>query len=127
MRALVKIMMSGLLVWSSFAIAITDPGKTIMVDHKDKQFVVTLASTPSTGFSWLLENYDIDKVKLVKHEYIAPVKSMPGKSGVEEWTFAISPEITVGPQLTKIGLINARLWDVSNTMNKETTFTVVIY
>ena len=52
---------------------------------------------------------------------------MPGKSGVEDWTFMINPEITAGPQMTKINLVNARMWDVNNTLSKEVTFTVVIY
>lgn len=127
MRTFIKFLMYASLTLDSLAMAVTDSGKTIMVDHKDKQFVISLASTPSTGFSWLLDSYDLNKIKLVEHRYIAPAKSMPGKSGTEDWVFAVNPAITAGPQVIKIGLIHARMWDVENTMSKNLIFTIVIY
>lgn len=104
----------------------TNPNKTIMVDQKDQTFTITMASTPSTGFTWLLNAYNPNFLTLTKHQYVASSKNMPGASGVENWTFSVNPAIIAGPQVTKITMINARMWDVDNTTSKETTFTVVI-
>jgi len=106
---------------------ITDPTKTILVDQISKQFTITLPSTPSTGFSWLLESYDPNFVKLIKHTYVAPTQAMPGASGVENWTFEVELDEVAGPQLTRIQFINARMWEANQPSNKKANFTVVLY
>ncbi|MES2203820.1 MAG: protease inhibitor I42 family protein [Pseudomonadota bacterium] len=106
---------------------ITDPNKTILVNQMNNQFTITLASTPSTGYSWLLESYNPNFIKLVEHEYVAPIKNMPGTSGVENWTFEVQLKQIAGPQLTQINFVNARMWDVNNTTAKKTNFTIVLY
>lgn len=108
-------------------VSISDPQKTIMVDQISKQFTLTLPSTPSTGFSWLLQSYDPHFVKLIKHNYVAPANEIPGASGVEHWTFEIAMDEIAGPQLTQINFIYARMWDVNHTLSKKADFTVVLY
>ena len=133
MRHLIKTLFFSTIFFSSLAIAtkmnitptVTSHARTIMVDQDERTFTITLASTPSTGFTWLLSAYNTDLLILTKHQYIPPSKNMPGASGVENWTFTVNPGIIAGPQMTKITLINARMWDVNNT-NASTTFTVVI-
>lgn len=107
--------------------SITDPNKTILVDQKNKQFTITLASTPSTGFSWLLESYNSNLLQLTAHQYVAPNKNKPGASGVESWTFKIQSRNIAGPQLAHIHFIYARMWDVNNTTIKNTDFTIALY
>ncbi len=133
MRVFIKLFFFVCLLTSSLSIAtpndapsISNPEKTIIVDQKNREFTITLTSTPSTGFSWLLESYDINFVKLIKHNYSAPTETALGAAGAEHWTFAIAPEIVAGPQVTKVSLIQARMWDVKNTTSKKTVFTVVI-
>ncbi len=106
---------------------ISNPNNTILVDQINNQFTITLAATPSTGYSWLLESYNPNFVKLVKHAYVAPTKVAPGESGVENWTFQVQLEDVAGPQLTQINFVKARMWDVKKTTTKKTAFTVVLY
>lgn len=129
MRHLIKIMFYIFLSLSPLTFAaITDPAKTIMVGQEESLFTITLASNPSTGFTWLLESYDSNLLKVVKHEYVAPdnKNNKVGTAGVENWTFTAKSKIP-GPQVTKITLIHARPWDVNNTTAKKADFTVVLY
>ena len=106
---------------------VSNPNKTILVNQINKQFTITLASTPSTGYSWILESYNPNFIKLVEHEYVAPTKTMPGASGVENWTFETQLEDVAGPQLTEVHFINARMWEANKTAAKKADFTVVLY
>lgn len=123
-----------LLLLSSYTFAakttsqITNPDKTIATSQKKPSFTITLAATPSTGFSWLLESYDLNLLTLVKHEYVAPgnPNNKVGITGVENWTFTTKPNVIIGPQVTRITLINARPWDVNNTTHEKATFTIVM-
>ncbi|MBP9726369.1 MAG: protease inhibitor I42 family protein [Gammaproteobacteria bacterium] len=134
MQNIIKLFLFACLLSSSLSIAaistdapsVTNPEKTIIVDKENQEFTIILASTPSTGFSWLLESYDINLVKPIKHDYNAPAKTALGAAGVERWVFAASPEIIAGPQVTTITLIQARMWDIKNTTSKKSVFTVVI-
>lgn len=135
LRHLIKTIVCTALLLSSTAFAattnntssITDPNKTMTVDHTQKQFTITLASTPSTGFSWLLDSCDFNMITPIKHEYISSPQSTPGASGVESWTFKIQSKNIAGPQLAHIHFIYARMWDVNNTTIKKADFTVVLY
>jgi len=53
------------------------------------EIVVTLASNPTTGYSWTEQAVirDDTVLKQTRHRYIAPDKSLPGAGGKEEWTF----------------------------------------
>lgn len=135
LRDLTKIVIGIFLILSTSTFAATtqesqptsDPTKTIMVDQISKQFTLSLPSTPSTGYSWLLKSYNPDFIKLIKHEYVASTQGMPGASGVENWTFKIALEEVAGPQLTKIDFIYARMWEANQPSNKKANFTVVLY
>ncbi|PIZ03400.1 MAG: hypothetical protein COY58_09570 [Gammaproteobacteria bacterium CG_4_10_14_0_8_um_filter_38_16] len=63
------------------------PKNPIVVSQKNPQFIITLASNPSTGFSWKLLSYDKNLVQFVKHQYIAPHTKLLGAPGYEVWTF----------------------------------------
>jgi predicted secreted protein len=108
------------------ALPFSNPQKSIVVTQADPQFTISLASNPTTGYSWFLESYDANLLSLVKHKYNRPAAPMPGAGGFETWVFAVKPEAFAAPQITKINLMYARPWNL-NDNNKKTGFTVVIH
>jgi inhibitor of cysteine peptidase len=48
---------------------------------------VTLASNPSTGYSWVLKTLDAKVVEQTAQKFVPPENQIPGKGGQEVWTF----------------------------------------
>jgi len=104
----------------------SDPAKSIMVEKSNPQFTITLASNPTTGYSWYLVKYDKALISLVKHEYQPPEHNMPGAGGKEIWTFKINDTGFAAPQISKIDLLYARPWNLKDN-SKQLEFTVVTH
>jgi len=102
----------------------SDPAKTIIVTPKTPQFTITLASNPTTGYSWLLYHYNPFLVQIVKHVYRPPTSTLVGAGGTDIWIFKLKPAAFAAPQITKISLIHARPWNVKDNPSKI-TFMVV--
>lgn len=99
---------------------------SLILSQENPSVTISLDSNPSTGFIWLLENYDAHLLKLVKHEYIpAKLEKGMGAAGVEKWVFVLNTKL-IAPQLTHIVLIHARPWDVEKSRLDEKVFNVVI-
>jgi len=79
-------------------------GETIGI-HRGTTVIVTLASNPSTGYSWKLDAGGGRVVRLVSHRYVPPAKQVPGAGGREVWRFVAS---TRGA--TKLALGYLRPW-----------------
>jgi predicted secreted protein len=89
---------------SSFA-AVTDFQKPILVKKSQRTFNIILKSNPTTGYIWVLNQFDALMVKPMKRIYHAPVtnathKAFVGASGYEEWRFMLNKPTV--PILTKI-------------------------
>jgi len=61
-------------------------GRTVAVGP-GTAIAVTLASNPSTGYSWKLVAGDGRVVHLLSHHYVPPKKALPGAGGSEVWRF----------------------------------------
>lgn len=101
----------------------TDPAKAIIVSQKEPQFTITLASNPTTGYSWFLRKYNTQFVKVVNHVYHPPISQIAGAGGKEQWTFALNPAAFTAPHLLKINLLYARPWNLQDN-SKSVVFTV---
>ncbi len=102
----------------------SDPGKSILVERTIPQFSISLASNPTTGYSWHLLNYDRNLMMLTNHVYQAPTGNRPGAGGKETWTFQVNDEGFIAPQVGKITLLYARPWNLKDN-SKQVEFTVV--
>lgn len=69
----------------------SDPAQPIKVVRVAPIFTITLASNPSTGYSWVATKYDPNFLKVVKHTYYPPAKQMPGAGGKEVWIVRVEP------------------------------------
>src|SRR3990172_6384423 len=75
-------------------------------------FSIVLHSNPTTGYLWVLKNYDSNLISPVSRKFYPPVnKKLMGAPGYEKWTFRVKPSGFIVPQLTGITLIYLRPWD----------------
>ena len=85
-----------------------------------EQFVITLESNPTTGYSWQLGSpLDESVVKLVGSEFKQPDTKLIGAGGKESWTFQ-----GVGPGRTSIRLDYVRPWETNVPPARSETFVV---
>jgi inhibitor of cysteine peptidase len=87
-----------------------------------QEFKVTLASNPTTGYSWALAKpLDEKIVKLVTNVYVAPETRLVGAGGNQIWTFKAA-----GEGKTEIALKYVRPWETNVAPVKTTNFPVVV-
>ena len=83
---------------------------TFQVDGSKPQFVVTLASNPTTGFQWVVTTYDKTQFHLVSSHYITPVTKLIGRGGNMTFTFALIKGKHY-PKTTEMVFTYARPWE----------------
>lgn len=52
-----------------------------------ERHIFDLESNPSTGFSWVVQDFDATILKLVSQIYLAPEEEIPGAGGNDRFTF----------------------------------------
>lgn len=109
---------------SNSAPEVYDLSRTAIVIHKKQSsFTIRLPSNPTTGYTWLLRDYDKSLITPVKHEFEAPKKHLVGAPGVEVWVFRAKPDAFTAPHRTEIRMIYARPWEIEKDV-KEVIFVV---
>ncbi len=93
---------------------VSDPSKPILVKSGSPVVKIIIASNPTTGYSWFLQNYDDKLITPICHEYIAPMAKMPGAGGYEEWIFKVNNDAFIVPHLMSISLVYTRPWEMKN-------------
>ena len=120
MKKYVRILCLGLLLGvistnaanNEIEVVFTNPLKTIVVKQSKPVFSIVLHSNPTTGYLWVLKNYDSNLISPVSRKFYPPVnKKLMGATGYEKWTFRVKPSGFIVPQLTGITLIYLRPWD----------------
>lgn len=81
---------------------------TINVPTGKAQFSISLASNPTTGYSWFIQSYDKAYLQLSSHAYLPPQNHRIGAGGLEIWRFKI---INPALQKTVIHFQYARSWN----------------
>jgi len=85
-----------------------------------QDFVITLASNPSTGYSWRLAERLPSMLKLQSKRYIPPKVQIIGGGGTEEWTFK-----SVRSGRVTIILEYVRPWEKNSPPAKQRIFSIV--
>jgi inhibitor of cysteine peptidase len=97
-------------------------GQTFIVTA-GQTFNVTLASNPTTGYSWALAKpLDAKLLTLVTNIYQRPETRLVGAGGQEVWTFKADG----GEGRTDIALKYVRPWETNIPPVQTTNFVVVI-
>lgn len=104
--------------------AIYDENKPAITVAKDQPvFILRLAANPTTGYVWLLKDYDKTLLVPVKHQYQAPNTKLIGAPGFDLWTFRVKSEAFTVPHRTSILMAYARPWE-SDKSGKDVEFVV---
>ena len=87
-----------------------------------KEFVISLESNPTTGYSWDFSSPpDPEVVELLDAAYRPPATPRIGAGGKQVWTFR-----AVGPGETGIALKYLRPWEEGVPPARRAVFTVVV-
>lgn len=100
----------------------TDAKKPILVKKNKPEFTIVIKSNRSTGYQWLLAE-DSDLIVPVSQVYHRSDSKLMGAPGYEVWTFKVKPKGFTVPQILKLKLRYARIWNLHD--GKELEFKVV--
>lgn len=92
-----------------------DAKQAITVSKNQPVFILKLASNPTTGYVWLLKNYDKSLIVPVKHQYQAPNTKLIGAGGFDLWTFRVKADAFTVPHQTSILMSYARPWEADKS------------
>ncbi len=106
-RIWMGVLAAGLLGLGTGAVADVVNDKTEMEVPAGREFTITLASNPTTGYSWQLAGAPDEKIaKLVGSKFNAPQTDLVGAPGEEVWTFT-----AVAPGKTTLTFHYVRPWE----------------
>lgn len=83
----------------------------IVVLPKQPEFTIKLKSNATTGYSWVLREYDANLISPVKHSYVAGTTGLIGAPGYEYFVFKVKPLAFTVPHETTIRLFYDRPWE----------------
>jgi predicted secreted protein len=85
----------------------------VTVTKQNPSFVLKLSANPTTGYTWILKEYDKVLITPVKHEYQVSKsnKGLVGAPGFDYWTFKVKPAAVVGSLNTKLKMVYVRPWE----------------
>ena len=90
---------------------------TMNVDPSAKEFKVTLAANPTTGYQWSVKEYDKTLLKLKSSNYQRPQSKLIGAGGQMVYTFVLRKGQHY-PQQTKMLFSYARAWEPSSATSQ---------
>jgi inhibitor of cysteine peptidase len=106
----------------AFAVSAADQDAKPITVTAGQTFNVTLASNPTTGYSWALAKpLDPKLLTLVTNIYQRPETRLVGAGGNEVWTFKAA-----GEGRTDISLKYVRPWETNVPPVRTTNFVVVV-
>lgn len=83
---------------------------TVTVDPSATGFVVTLPSNPTTGYQWVLTQYDKRLFKLMNSHYDAPKTRLLGAGGQMNFNFSLI-KAKVYPSMSQMIFTYRRPWE----------------
>jgi inhibitor of cysteine peptidase len=121
---LVTFLLSSCTISGDIMLDENDNGRKIQLSQ-DEDFIITLASNPSTGFSWQVAEIDESILRQVgESEYVIsdqPNQPIPGEGGKEVFRF-----VTVSPGKTTLSLFYTRPWEETDEPEKSFSIEVSV-
>src|SRR3990167_6564655 len=96
----------------------TQNNKPLILTAENPAITITLPSNPTTGFTWSIQKYDTNLLKLVSQKYTPPNSRLMGAPGIQQYTFQA---IQTGYSVTQVGhvvLQYARQWTTVGATQK---------
>ena len=91
---------------------------SIQVKPNAKQFSITLASNPTTGYQWSVVDYDKNLLNLSQSQFKKAQSKLIGAGGTMVFTFVLKLH-KIYPASTEIQFKYARAWDVKSASFKK--------
>jgi len=88
--------------------------KTLIVQHGQNTVTVKLDANATTGYQWLLGDYDHNLLTLLGYTYQAPQTQRIGAGGQAVFTFHVNSALFTGPQVAKLMFHYVRPWQYSD-------------
>ena len=102
----------------------------VFVGPDNPDFKIIIKANPSTGYQWLLHNYNADLLSPVKSSYQDDPKLPKAQNlgaGVNQvWEFKIDDQAFAVPTITEISFVHLRPWDVTNSLSPKDDLVVKI-
>lgn len=108
---------------TSASLPYTDANKPILITKQVNEFKINLPSTPGTGYSWRLKDYDATVLTPISQTFMAPDTNKPGAPGVESFLFQINQNAFNVKRVSTITFIYVRPWNMD--VAKTLTFNVI--
>lgn len=105
---------------SFYAHAYDEDLKNIEIKPGQKHFSISLKANLTTGYVWVIKQYNTSYLRLIGSKYIPDKPSLIGSGGHMQFNFAIKPKITL-PQRTDIKFVYTRPW-----MHNTGTFKTIV-
>jgi len=117
--------LTGLISMNCFAQATvyTDTTKPITVSKASDEFIISLESNPSTGYTWFLKDFKNNLIELKSHDYQPPKDTKVGAPGRDVWEFEMEDKAFVAPQMIDLTFVYTKPWDLKT--QKQEVFTVL--
>ncbi|KTD36782.1 secreted protein [Legionella nautarum] len=109
-----------LLVLMEISQAATADNMTINVTTTQSNFLISLASNPTTGYRWIVTGYDKSLLHLMSSKYIPPQSKLMGAGGQMQFIFELMPDASF-PASTNIYLKYAQPWEPKKGTSKTVT------
>lgn len=83
---------------------------TVNVQANENQFQIILPSNPSTGYQWVLSQYDKDLLTLISSNYTANKTNLIGSGGIMSFKFKLINGVK-RPSNTLLSFQYSRPWE----------------
>lgn len=102
---------------SLMSAAFAKEGDILALSQGDKTFTISLSANPTTGYQWVLKQYDKNLFKLLSSHYEAPNSKLIGAGGKMNFIFSVNSQ-KHHPKSSSISLNYQRPWEPNNGSSK---------
>lgn len=99
--------------------AVSDFSRPILVTPADPVVIIRLPANPSTGYQWVLTQYDHKLLEPLKSEYEPSAKDLIGAPGYSILKFKLKKNAFIVPQHTTVILQYKRPWEKNGDFKQQ--------
>jgi inhibitor of cysteine peptidase len=90
-----------------------NPNQLVVVTPVQREVTIGLPANPSTGYQWMLRNYDSTLMATPSGEYLPGRIDKMGSPGVSVWRFKFKKQAFKSLHKTAVVLVYKRPWEKS--------------
>lgn len=94
----------------------------IHVTKAQQQFAIHLKANPTTGYKWVLQDYNHQLIEMESHHFVKSFSGGLGATGMEIWQFKVKEKFFTDGHSVTLNFLYERPWN--HAFGKKMTFTV---